>query len=105
MMARKFFAATFICLFPGVLLAQEITETECAELGTTLQILAKQNLRISEIRQGIASDIFSATVKNSPASMETVRILEGIATKLDDSAVDATDLLPGIRVYRRLCRD
>lgn len=105
MKIKKITLVSLTSIFPTVVMAQSLTNQECSDLGATVQILAEQNLAVTEVRQEIAKQMMMAVVENTRRSYEDKALLEAIAGKLDDAAVDVQDLLPGIKVYRKYCRD
>ena len=92
-----------ILLSPVSAEAHEISEQDCKDLGRTLELLAKQNLQVAEIRKGIAHLAMEALLENTVAAAERQTAIENAVDGLGNAAIDAKDLVPGIKAFRSIC--
>lgn len=83
--------------------AKDVSAIDCAALSQTLDVLLKQNLAVVEFKESVAKSNLEAVVENTRAADDRQKTIERLVRPLDAAAVDAKDLMPGIRAFRKLC--
>jgi hypothetical protein len=110
----KNWSAYFSLVFLGFLTAnsagaQQLNDADCEALGHTIEVLAQQNLRVQEIRRDFAMNRFEALLDEATTGSAQFaaegQAIQEMLDAMDALEFEASEIVPGIIVFRRLCRD
>lgn len=90
--------------------AESLSEESCDALGTAFDVLLEHNKQVLELGLELAErrfelKLYEPVTENPQEDTAVGSALEIVTDRISDMRPGTDDIIPGILVWRRLCRD